>query len=145
MGRRTSDPPPPSSLSSSSIDSSSSSNNPSSSATSSRIPIRGGNLLVKVNMEGSPIGRKVDLLALDSDLRGRGGYIKLVSTLHHMFCCCSSTSPTACFTWAMSDQERPGTGLLHSNESCCCRHRRRVLAYQDKEGDWMMVGDVPWE
>lgn len=20
-----------------------------------------------------------------------------------------------------------------------------VLTYEDKEGDWMMVGDVPWE
>ncbi|KAK2993066.1 hypothetical protein RJ640_025721 [Escallonia rubra] len=144
MGRRTSDPPPPSSLSSSSIDSSSSSSNyPTSSATSSRIPIRGGNLLVKVNMEGIPIGRKVDLLALHSDVRGRGGYPKLVSTLHHMFCRCSSTSPTTCFIWAKSDQERPGTGLLHSNKSCYCR--RHVLTYQDKEGDWMLVGDVPWE
>ncbi|KAK2970207.1 hypothetical protein RJ640_021643 [Escallonia rubra] len=44
---------------------------------------------------------------------------------------------------AKSDQERPGTGLLHSNKSCC--RRRHVLTYQDKEGDWMLVGDVPWE
>jgi auxin-responsive protein IAA len=23
--------------------------------------------------------------------------------------------------------------------------RYHVLTYEDKEGDWMMVGDVPWE
>lgn len=23
--------------------------------------------------------------------------------------------------------------------------KRHVLTYEDKEGDWMLVGDVPWE
>lgn len=26
-----------------------------------------------------------------------------------------------------------------------CGQKSHVLTYADKEGDWMMVGDVPWE
>lgn len=29
------------------------------------------------------------------------------------------------------------TDLLHSSEY--------VVTYEDKDGDWMLVGDVPWE
>lgn len=68
-------------------------------------------------MEGIPIGRKLDLFAHD-------GYHALIRTLDHMF----STT----ILWAEVD------GVLHS-EKC------HVLTYEDKEGDWMMVGDVPWE
>ncbi|KAA8549010.1 hypothetical protein F0562_000694 [Nyssa sinensis] len=72
---------------------------------------------VKVYMEGIPIGRKLDLLA-------HQGYCDVITTLDHMF----STN----ILWAKED------GVMHS-EKC------HVLTYQDKEGDWMMVGDVPWE
>ncbi|XP_034689834.1 auxin-responsive protein IAA4-like [Vitis riparia] len=72
---------------------------------------------VKVYMEGIPIGRKLDLFAHD-------GYHALIRTLDDMF----STT----ILWAEVD------GVLHS-EKC------HVLTYEDKEGDWMMVGDVPWE
>ncbi|CAK7348548.1 unnamed protein product [Dovyalis caffra] len=71
---------------------------------------------VKVYMEGIPIGRKLNLLAHE-------GYQDLVQTLDQMF----NTS----ILWPEMDVE--------NSEQC------HVLTYEDKEGDWLIVGDVPWE
>ncbi|MCO5609980.1 hypothetical protein L7F22_064215 [Adiantum nelumboides] len=68
---------------------------------------------VKVNMDGIPIGRKVDLNAYSN-------YDELLSALEGMF-----YSPVG-----------EGVHFLHSRDF--------VLTYEDKEGDWMLVGDVPW-
>ncbi|XP_010544927.1 PREDICTED: auxin-responsive protein IAA30-like [Tarenaya hassleriana] len=75
-----------------------------------------GSLYVKVNMEGVPIGRKIDLFAL-------AGYHHLITTLDLMF----------------------DTSILWAEEEETCSEKTHVLTYADKEGDWMMVGDVPWE
>ncbi|XP_008800317.1 auxin-responsive protein IAA4 isoform X4 [Phoenix dactylifera] len=72
---------------------------------------------VKVYMEGIPIGRKLDLLALD-------GYDGLITTLRRMF-----RTSIMC----------PDIARVPTN------NKDHVLTYEDKEGDWMMVGDVPWE
>ncbi|XP_068661089.1 auxin-responsive protein IAA4-like [Aristolochia californica] len=71
---------------------------------------------VKVYMEGVAIGRKLDLLAHDN-------YAGLVRTLQLMF------STTIRF---------PGVAQV-SSTNC------HVLTYEDREGDWMLVGDVPWD
>ncbi|GAA0163427.1 hypothetical protein LIER_19299 [Lithospermum erythrorhizon] len=73
-------------------------------------------LFVKVYMEGISIGRKLDLLALD-------GYHDLINTLEFMF--------RTTIIWAEGEE-------IHPENS-------HVLTYEDKEGDWMIVGDVPWE
>ncbi|KAK8509742.1 hypothetical protein V6N11_058144 [Hibiscus sabdariffa] len=73
---------------------------------------------VKVYMEGIPIGRKLDLLAHDS-------YYDLIRTLQHMF----NTN----IIWAEAEVDGNHYEKYH------------VLTYEDKEGDWMMVGDVPWD
>ncbi|XVF22207.1 hypothetical protein REPUB_Repub12eG0153800 [Reevesia pubescens] len=73
---------------------------------------------VKVYMEGLPIGRKLDLLAHES-------YYDLIRTLEHMF----NTN----IIWAEAEVDGDHYEKYH------------VLTYEDKEGDWMMVGDVPWE
>ncbi|KFK39088.1 hypothetical protein AALP_AA3G199400 [Arabis alpina] len=53
------------------------------------------------------------------DLCAFSGYESLLENLSHMF----------------------GTSIICGN-----RHRKHhVLTYQDKDGDWMMVGDIPWE
>ncbi|XP_030539932.1 auxin-responsive protein IAA31 [Rhodamnia argentea] len=78
---------------------------------------RNASLFVKVYMEGIPIGRKLDLLALHD-------YDDLISTLAHMF-----TTPIAYPNGDRADHAES----LH------------VLTYEDREGDWMMAGDVPWE
>ncbi|MCO5551926.1 hypothetical protein L7F22_005433 [Adiantum nelumboides] len=71
-------------------------------------------VFVKVNMDGIPIGRKVDLNVYRS-------YESLLTALEEMF-----YSP--------------------SNGNCAhfLRNGVFVLTYEDKEGDWMLVGDVPW-
>ncbi|XP_021752379.1 auxin-responsive protein IAA31-like [Chenopodium quinoa] len=74
-------------------------------------------LFVKVSMEGIPIGRKLDLLA-------HHGYHSLITTLVQMFRTTILSSDVICHD---------------SPENC------HILTYEDKEGDWMMVGDVPWE
>ncbi|OVA16613.1 AUX/IAA protein [Macleaya cordata] len=74
-------------------------------------------LYVKVYMEGIPIGRKLDIFTVH-------GYDGLLRTLAHMF---------------------KTTILLHSDHQDHHHHHHHVLTYEDKEGDWMMVGDVPWD
>lgn len=69
-------------------------------------------------MEGIPIGRKLDLLAHES-------YYDLIKTLEQMF--------NANIIWAEAEVDADHYEKYH------------VLTYEDKEGDWMMVGDVPWE
>ncbi|KMS98607.1 hypothetical protein BVRB_3g070500 [Beta vulgaris subsp. vulgaris] len=74
-------------------------------------------LFVKVYMEGIPIGRKLDLLA-------HRGYHSLITTLVQMF----------------------RTNILFPSIICHdLSVNCHILTYEDKEGDWMMVGDVPWE
>nr|CAC84707.1 aux/IAA protein [Populus tremula x Populus tremuloides] len=73
-------------------------------------------LFVKVYMEGIQIGRKLNLLAHD-------GYHDLIQTLDQMF----NTS----ILWPEMDVEHSG--------------KCHVLTYEDQEGDWLIVGDVPWE
>ncbi|KAG8045272.1 hypothetical protein GUJ93_ZPchr0008g13827 [Zizania palustris] len=78
-------------------------------------------LFVKVYMEGVPIGRKLDLLLLD-------GYDGLLVKLCHMF----KTS----ITYA---------DVMECHQQVSGHKAAHVLTYEDQDGDWMMVGDVPWE
>uniref|UniRef100_A0A0A9F3U4 Auxin-responsive protein n=1 Tax=Arundo donax TaxID=35708 RepID=A0A0A9F3U4_ARUDO len=72
-------------------------------------------------MEGVPIGRKLDLLLLD-------GYDCLLTKLCHMF----KTS----ITYA---------DVMEYHQLVPRQKAAHVLTYEDQDGDWMMVGDVPWE
>ncbi|XP_065873622.1 auxin-responsive protein IAA11 [Euphorbia lathyris] len=85
-------------------------------------------LFVKVNMDGIAIGRKVDLSA-------HGSYEKLAQTLEDMFL---RPTPTisAIRSSAPADITRCPKLLDGSSDF--------VLTYEDKDGDWMLVGDVPW-
>ncbi|KAK4344266.1 hypothetical protein RND71_037360 [Anisodus tanguticus] len=71
---------------------------------------------VKVSMDGAPYLRKVDLTIYNS-------YKDLSSALEKMF----------------SD------GLNESNLADLLHGSEYVFTYEDKDGDWMLVGDVPWE
>ncbi|CAN1289800.1 Auxin-responsive protein IAA8, partial [Linum perenne] len=71
---------------------------------------------VKVSMDGAPYLRKVDL-------RNYSAYKELSSALEKMF--------------REMLTESKLKDLLHGSEY--------VLTYEDKDGDWMLVGDVPWE
>ncbi|CAI0423236.1 unnamed protein product [Linum tenue] len=75
-----------------------------------------GCLYVKVSLDGAPYLRKVDLKTYTN-------YKGLSSGLEKMFC-----------SFTFEGQSRD---LVNGSEY--------VLTYEDKDGDWMLVGDVPWE
>ncbi|OMO86552.1 AUX/IAA protein [Corchorus capsularis] len=82
---------------------------------------------VKVNMDGIPIGRKVDLNA-------HSCYESLAQALEDMFL---RSVPTINSIGAEKEQVTKPSKLLDGSSEF-------VLTYEDKEGDWMLVGDVPW-
>ncbi|PHU21775.1 Auxin-responsive protein IAA16 [Capsicum chinense] len=84
---------------------------------------------VKVCMDGAPYLRKVDLKMYKS-------YKELSDALTKMF---SSFTNGNYGSQGMIDfmNESKLMDLLNSSEY--------VPTYEDKDGDWMLVGDVPWE
>ncbi|KAJ4719668.1 Auxin-responsive protein [Melia azedarach] len=89
----------------------------------------GGAAFVKVSMDGAPYLRKVDLKLYKS-------YQELSDALGKMF---SSFTIGNCGSQGMKDfmNESKLIDLLNGSEY--------VPTYEDKDGDWMLVGDVPWE
>ncbi|KAK1399115.1 Auxin-induced protein AUX28 [Heracleum sosnowskyi] len=85
--------------------------------------------LVKVSLDGAPYLRKVDLNIYKS-------YRELSDALGNMF---NSFTIGNCGSQGMMDfmNERKLMDLLNSSDY--------VPTYEDKDGDWMLVGDVPWE
>ncbi|XP_061374810.1 auxin-responsive protein IAA27-like isoform X2 [Gastrolobium bilobum] len=90
-----------------------------------------GCLYVKVSMDGAPYLRKVDLKTYNN-------YVELSSALEKMF---------SCFTIGQCNSPGlPGKdGLSESSLRDLLHGSEYVLTYEDKDGDWMLVGDVPWE
>ncbi|XP_054804397.1 auxin-induced protein AUX28-like [Prosopis cineraria] len=84
---------------------------------------------VKVSMDGAPYLRKVDLKMYKS-------YQDLSDALGNMF---SSFTIGNCGSQGLKDfmNESKLMDLLNSSDY--------VPTYEDKDGDWMLVGDVPWE
>ncbi|XP_038896928.1 auxin-induced protein AUX28-like [Benincasa hispida] len=85
---------------------------------------------VKVSMDGAPYLRKVDLKMYKS-------YKQLSDALAAMFG--SFTTIGNCGSQEMKDfmNESKLMDLLSGSDY--------VPTYEDKDGDWMLVGDVPWE
>ncbi|KAK3027066.1 hypothetical protein RJ639_040898 [Escallonia herrerae] len=89
-----------------------------------------GCLYVKVSMDGAPYLRKVDL-------KNYCNYAELSSALEKMF---------SCFTLGQCTSGLPGQeGLTESRLMDLLHGSEYVQTYEDKDGDWMLVGDVPWE
>ncbi|KOM55088.1 hypothetical protein LR48_Vigan10g098000 [Vigna angularis] len=82
----------------------------------------GGAAFVKVSMDGAPYLRKVDIRLYKS-------YQELSEALAKMF---SSFTIQKC-----GSQGTKLIDLLNGSDY--------VPTYEDKDGDWMLVGDVPWE
>uniref|UniRef100_R7WCA5 Auxin-responsive protein n=1 Tax=Aegilops tauschii TaxID=37682 RepID=R7WCA5_AEGTA len=83
---------------------------------------------VKVSMDGAPYLRKVDLNMYKT-------YQDLSKALEKMF---SSFTIGNCGTPGMNAMnESKLMDLLNGSEY--------VPTYEDKDGDWMLVGDVPWD
>ncbi|KAL6496992.1 hypothetical protein OROGR_028921 [Orobanche gracilis] len=88
-------------------------------------------LFVKINMDGIPIGRKVDLKTHDS-------YDKLSYVVDELL---QGLLAVQIDCGGMKDKgdERKGTGCLSDGSG------EYTLVYEeDNEGDRMLVGDVPW-
>ncbi|KAI3937379.1 hypothetical protein MKW98_001950 [Papaver atlanticum] len=73
-------------------------------------------IYVKVSMDGAPYLRKIDLKVYE-------GYQELLKALENMF----------------------KFNMGHYFESQGYNGSEFVPTYEDKDGDWMLVGDVPWE
>lgn len=90
-----------------------------------------GGALVKVSMDGAPYLRKVDLKSYNS-------YQDLSDALGKMFS-----------SFTVGNYGAQGNGMIDfMNESKLMdllNGSDYVPTYEDKDGDWMLVGDVPWE
>ncbi|KAE8784692.1 auxin-responsive protein IAA5 [Hordeum vulgare] len=86
---------------------------------------------VKVSMDGAPYLRKVDLKTYSS-------YEDLSMALQKMF---------SCFITGQSALRKPSTKdrLTSRSNADSLQDQEYVLTYEDKDADWMLVGDLPWE
>nr|AGV54230.1 auxin-induced protein AUX28 [Phaseolus vulgaris] len=84
---------------------------------------------VKVSMDGAPYLRKVDLKMYKN-------YPELSDALGKMF---SSFTIGNCESQGFKDFMNESKLMDFLNSSDC------VPTYEDRDGDWMLVGDVPWE
>ncbi|CAA2967955.1 auxin-responsive IAA14-like [Olea europaea subsp. europaea] len=84
---------------------------------------------VKVSMDGAPYLRKVDLKMYKS-------YQELSDALAKMF---------SSFTMGNYGSEGMIDFLNKSKLMDLLNSSEYVPTYEDKDGDWMLVGDVPWE
>ncbi|KAE8734953.1 Auxin-responsive protein IAA13 [Hibiscus syriacus] len=105
---------------------------------------------IKVNMDGIRIGRKVDLNAHSS-------YQSLARALEDMFLLSANFGGSVdrnprlglFSTFKVRFIERyPFVGVEKEQLTMASKlldgSSEFVLTYEDKEGDWMLVGDVPW-
>lgn len=76
---------------------------------------------VKVAVDGAPYLRKVDLMIYSS-------YQELLNALEEMFSCLT--------IWNYLNERKI---MFNVNGM------EYVPTYEDKDGDWMLVGDVPWK
>nr|AVV48465.1 IAA8 [Bassia scoparia] len=87
-------------------------------------------LYVKVSMDGAPYLRKVDLQTYRN-------YMDLSTSLEKMFSCFITGQYAS-----KGHGKQDGMGESQSKD---LQNAEFVLTYEDKDGDWMLVGDVPWK
>ncbi|CAL9155699.1 unnamed protein product [Musa hybrid cultivar] len=88
---------------------------------------------VKVSVDGAPYLRKIDLKMYRS-------YQELSMALQKMFSSFTSVS-SSCGSRGTNGGESMNEGKLVD----LITGSEFVSTYEDKDGDWMLVGDVPWE
>ncbi|KAG0496933.1 hypothetical protein HPP92_001624 [Vanilla planifolia] len=77
-----------------------------------------GSVYVKVSMDGVPYSRKIDVVMYK-------GYKELIEAMKDLFKCFPIDKAAG-------------------KESCNSDATDFVFAYEDQDGDWMLIGDVPW-
>ncbi|RZR77755.1 hypothetical protein BHM03_00002927 [Ensete ventricosum] len=128
-----------------------------------------GCLYVKVSMDGAPYLRKVDLKTYNNYNDFSVALEKMFSGFTIGELCCSSplwflsrkvlrskvvlasrgvylhfvicATPGQCGSHGIPSRD----GLSESRLMDFLSGSEYVLTYEDKDGDWMLVGDVPWE
>ncbi|XP_028756175.1 auxin-responsive protein IAA23-like [Neltuma alba] len=85
---------------------------------------------VKVAVDGAPYLRKVDLEMYQS-------YEELLRSLETMFSCLTIRNDL--------NQNSERTTKVKAESGKNNNGGEYLPAYEDKDGDWMMVGDVPWK
>ncbi|EOA31233.1 hypothetical protein CARUB_v10014400mg [Capsella rubella] len=93
-----------------------------------QVELKKEGMFVKINMDGVPIGRKVDLSAYKS-------YEQLSFAVDKLF---RGLLAAQRDTSGGEGEEKPIIGLLDGKGEF-------TLTYEDNEGDKMLVGDVPWQ
>ncbi|TVU16915.1 hypothetical protein EJB05_32918 [Eragrostis curvula] len=104
-----------------------------------------GFLYVKVSMDGAPYLRKIDLKTYKN-------YKDLSTALEKMFSGFSTGEVSRFTLWfhfgrkivqyvILCHFDAYGKDSLSENR----KDGEYVLTYEDKDGDWMLVGDVPWQ
>ncbi|KAJ1284751.1 hypothetical protein BS78_03G229200 [Paspalum vaginatum] len=91
----------------------------------------GGPMYVKVSMDGAPYLRKVDIRMYSS-------YEDLSVALEKMFSCFIAGQSGLCKS---SSKDR----LNNGSNTDAVQDSEYVLTYEDKDADWMLVGDLPWD
>uniref|UniRef100_A0A0D9WIU3 Auxin-responsive protein n=1 Tax=Leersia perrieri TaxID=77586 RepID=A0A0D9WIU3_9ORYZ len=88
--------------------------------------------LVKINMDGIPIGRKVDFAVYDS-------YQKLSSAVEELFrgFLEAQKDLSSVESGGQGAEDKIFSGLLDGTGEY-------TLVYEDSDGDRMLVGDIPW-
>ncbi|XP_066309370.1 auxin-responsive protein IAA5-like [Miscanthus floridulus] len=91
----------------------------------------GGPMYVKVSMDGAPYLRKVDIKMYSS-------YEDLSMALEKMF---------SCFITGQSGLHKSSSKdrLTNGSKVVALKDQEYVLTYEDKDADWMLVGDLPWD
>ncbi|XP_024183959.1 auxin-responsive protein IAA1 isoform X1 [Rosa chinensis] len=87
---------------------------------------------VKVGADGAPYLRKVDLEMYKS-------YEELLTALEKIF-----TSFTINGKYMEDDRKQQMLFMEHAVVNGTVEYNQYVLTYEDKDNDWMLVGDVPW-
>ncbi|KAL6527670.1 hypothetical protein OROMI_029481 [Orobanche minor] len=97
----------------------------------------GSGMFVKVSMDGAPYLRKIDLKFYKN-------YFDLLKALENMFKCSIVLN--------LNYRNRVGAFLVKPSGVRRVYSEREgyngsefVPTYEDKDGDWMLVGDVPWD
>ncbi|KAK4395275.1 Auxin-induced protein IAA6 [Sesamum angolense] len=86
----------------------------------------GVKMYVKVSMDGAPFLRKIDLSS-------HKGYSDLLMALEQLFGCYGIDAKNDEKGWNAEE-------ALEDADKC-----EYVPIYEDKDTDWMLLGDVPWE
>nr|CAB3457676.1 unnamed protein product [Digitaria exilis] len=79
------------------------------------------------------------------DVAAYDDYGELVEALNELFCCCSIGLMDGYSEWEHAVVYEDGDGDWMLVGDVPWDEWEHAVVYEDGDGDWMLVGDVPWE